>query len=133
MYQNNAEEIEPTFNEKLLAVDPNDVTFEVRKYSINIERAENLDVLESMNVKKKKCNFFNNDKKIENTIKSKPTKMLIDFNCLDSTSIQSFAIKKRQCKINCKVFIRKMLMLVKLSLMSFICELVETFYFPDKT
>ena len=63
MYQNNAEEIEPTFNEKLLAVDPNDVTFEVRKYSINIERAENLDVLESMNVKKKKCNFFNNDKK----------------------------------------------------------------------
>ena len=58
MYQNNAEEIEPTFNEKLLAVDPNDVTFEVRKYSINIERAENLDVLESMNVKKKKVQFF---------------------------------------------------------------------------
>ena len=47
------EETEQTFNEKLLARDPNDLAFEVRKYLINIERAENLDVLESMNVKKK--------------------------------------------------------------------------------
>ena len=42
------EEIEHTFNEKLLALDPNVPTFEARKYSINIERAENLEALESM-------------------------------------------------------------------------------------
>lgn len=58
----------------------------MRKYLIDIERAENLDALESMNKHKKRNNqkrkFFDIDKKIENTIKSKTTKM-IDFNCLD--------------------------------------------------
>ena len=43
------EEIEQTFNAKLLILDPNNRTFEARKCSINIERAENLDALESMN------------------------------------------------------------------------------------
>ena len=33
-------EIEQTFNEKILALDPNDPTFEARKYLINIERAK---------------------------------------------------------------------------------------------
>ena len=30
-------EIEQTFNKKILALDPNDPTFEARKYLINIE------------------------------------------------------------------------------------------------
>lgn len=46
-------EIEQTFNKKLLTLDANDLTFKARKYSIDIERAENLDVLESMNEHKK--------------------------------------------------------------------------------
>ena len=48
------EEMEQTINEKLLTLDPNEPTFGARKYWINIERAENLDVLESMNEHKKK-------------------------------------------------------------------------------
>lgn len=48
-------------------------------------------------------------KNIENTIKSKTTKIIIDFNCLDSASIQPLT-----------------------DLMSFIYELFETFYFPSK-
>ena len=48
------DEIEQTFDdEKLLALAPNDPTFEARKYSIKIERAENLDAFESMNEHKK--------------------------------------------------------------------------------
>ena len=92
------EEIKQTFKEKLLALDPNDLTFEARKYSINIERAENLNELESMNEYKKRNNkkrkFFDIDQKIQNSIKSKITKMLIHFNCLELASIQSFALKK---------------------------------------
>lgn len=87
------EDIEKTFNETLVAVDPNDPTFAARKYSINVERAENLDALESMS-EYKKNKFFDIDLKIENSVKSKTTKMLVDFNCLDSASIQSFAVKK---------------------------------------
>ena len=96
------EEIEQTFNEKFLALYSTDSTFEARKNSINMERAENLDALGSMNKHKKKkkknnqkCKFFDIDKKIENTIKFKTTKMVIDFNCLESASIQSFVIKKK--------------------------------------
>ena len=59
-------EIEQIFNEKLLTLDPNDLTFEARKYSANIERAENPDALESMNERKKNNQnhkFYDIDKK----------------------------------------------------------------------
>ena len=46
-------DIEQTFNEKLLALDPNDPTFAARKYSINVERVENIDALKSMSEYKK--------------------------------------------------------------------------------
>ena len=59
--------------------------------------------------------------------------MLIDFNCLDSALIQSFAVKKRNdnVKLTARFLSGKMLMFAKLSLMSFIYEFVETVYFPD--
>ena len=49
------EEIEQNYNSKLLSLDPNDPTFEARKYSINIERAESVDALESMQIHKKRA------------------------------------------------------------------------------
>ena len=59
--------------------------------------------------------------------------MLIDFNCLDSALIQSFAVKKRNdnVKLTTRFLSGKMLMFAKLSLMSFIYEFLETVYFPD--
>ena len=84
------EEIEQTFSEKLLTLDPNDLTFEARKYWVNIERAENLDALQ----KNQKHIFFNIDQIMENSLKSKATKALIDFGYLDSVLIQSVTIKK---------------------------------------
>ena len=71
-----SKEIEQTFNEKLLALDPNDLISEARKYSINIERAENLEALESMNKHNQKSKFLDIDNKIESTIKSKQQKGL---------------------------------------------------------
>ena len=64
------------------------------------------------NIKKRKITNVNSlisIKKNENTIKSRTTKIIIDFNCLDSASIQTLT-----------------------ELMSFIYELFETFYFPSK-
>ena len=58
-------EIQQRFNEKLLAPDSNDPTFEAKKYSINVERAENIDALESINEHKKnnqKRKFFDIDR-----------------------------------------------------------------------
>ena len=85
------QEIEQLFNEKFLALDPNDPTFEARKYSINIERAENLDAgirEETWKKKNQKCKLFDIDQKVKNSLKSKMTKVLIDFNYLHFVSIQ---------------------------------------------
>ena len=60
--------------------------------------------------------------------------MLIDFTCLDSPSIQSFAIKKNdKVKLTTRFLSGKMPMFSKLFLMSFIYDLVETFYFLNDT
>ena len=59
-------EIKQTFNEKLLVIHPNDPTFEARRYMTN-KKKDN-----------KKDKLFAIDQKIENSIKSKTTKMLID-------------------------------------------------------
>ena len=72
-------------------------------------------------------------KKIEKTIKSKTAKMIIDFNCLDSVSIETFAIKKNDnVKLTTRFLSGKILMFAKLSLMIFIYELIETFYFRSE-
>ena len=73
------------------------------------------------------------DQKIKNSIKSKATKMLIDFNCLDCSPIQSFALKKDNVKLTTRLLSAKLLMLAKLSLMSLIYELVKTFYYLHET
>lgn len=38
--------------------------------------------------------FFDIGDKIKNSLNSKTAKMIMDFNCLDPASIESFAIKK---------------------------------------
>ena len=59
--------------------------------------------------------------------------MLIDFNCLESASVQLFAVEKNDnVKLTTRFLSEKMLMFAKLSLMSFIYELIETFYFSDE-
>lgn len=59
--------------------------------------------------------------------------MIIDFNCLDSVSIETFAIKKNDnVKLTTRFLSGKILMFAKLSLMSFIYELIETFYFRSE-
>ena len=59
--------------------------------------------------------------------------MIIDFKCLDSVSIETFAIKKNDnVKLTTRFLSGKILMFAKLSLMSFIYELIETFYFRSE-
>ena len=54
--------------------------------------------------------------------------MLIDFNCLESSSIHSFSVKQNyNVKLITRFLSGKMLIIAKLSLMSFIYELIETF------
>ena len=59
--------------------------------------------------------------------------MIIDFDCETAASINSLSVNKNSnVKVTARFFSGKMLMSAKLSLMSFIYELVETFYFPSE-
>ena len=59
--------------------------------------------------------------------------MIFDLNCEESASIKSFAITKNdQVRVTTRFLSGKMLMFAKLSLMSFIYEIIETFCFPEK-
>ena len=59
--------------------------------------------------------------------------MILEFNNRESTSIKSFAVKKRDhIKVAPRFLSGKMLMFAKRSLMSFIYEVLETFCFPDE-
>ena len=82
---------------------------------------------------RRKITFYEIKQKIDNVLKSKTTIMTVDFCAEESASIKSFAIKKNdQIKVTTRFLSRKMLMFAKLSLMSFIYEMLETFCFPDK-
>ena len=72
------------------------------------------------------------DSKIEEAVDSGKTKMILKFNNQESASIKSFAVKRNDCiKGAIRFLCSKMLVFAKLSLMSFIYEVLETFYFPD--
>ena len=59
--------------------------------------------------------------------------MILDFCVDESVSIKSFAVKeKKEVGATTKFLSGKMLMFAKLSLMSFIYDILETFCFPDE-
>ena len=73
------------------------------------------------------------DVKIEEPVNSGRTKIVLEFNCQDAASIKSFAVKQSyHVNLTTKFLSRKILMFVKLSLMSFKYEMLETVSFPDK-
>ena len=71
--------------------------------------------------------------KIDHVSKSRTTKMIVDFCAEESVSIKSFAVKEKQeVQVTNRFLFGKMLMFAKLSVMSLIYVLLETFCFPDE-
>ena len=82
--------------------------------------------------KKKKKLAKDNDKKTEDFLENQQTKMIIDLDCEMSASVNSLAVNKTSVvKLTARFFSEKMLMFAKLLLMSFIYDMLETFYFPN--
>ena len=72
-------------------------------------------------------------KKIAESLDTRKTKMVVEFNDHESASIKSFAVKKHSSiKVTTRFMSGKSLMFAKLSLMSFIYEVIEIFCFPDE-
>ena len=60
------------------------------------------------------------------------TKVITDFDCESTVSVNSLAVNKTNVvKLTTRFISGKMLMFTKLSLMSFTYDMIETFYFPN--
>ena len=78
----------------------------------------------------KERKFQDIDAKIEEAINFNRTKMTLEFNCQESASIEPFAVKRSdQVKWATRFLSGKILMFAKLSVMSFIYEMLQTFCF----
>ena len=116
-------EINETFNNKVSSLDQNDQFFHMKKNSVEIER--------------KKGHQKNSLKDIEARIteseKQPKTKSVIEFDSKMACSVKAFAVKQNKTVMpKTRFFSGRMLMFAKLSLISFIYELIETFCFPNK-
>ena len=75
----------------------------------------------------------NVDEKIEECFNPRKTKMVIEFNNHQAASVKSIAVKKHNSiKVTTRFMSGKLLMFAKLSLKSFIYDVLETFCFPDE-
>ena len=129
------EEIIQTFQGKLSALNKNDSCYERRKEYCENKMEEELDAVDSFEESsmRKKRKLQDIDEKITDARDPRKARMTIEFNDLESASIKSFAVEKRnEVKVTTLFTSGKLLMFVKFSLKSFICDIVETFCFPKE-
>ena len=92
-----------------------------------------LSLLKKNKNRRRKRKFKDVDEKIEECQDPRKTKVVVELNNHESASIKSFAVKNHSSvKLTSCFMSRKLLMFAKLSLMSFIYEVIETFCFPDE-
>ena len=129
------EEIIQNFQNKIFNLNKNDPTYEARKKCYENKMEEELDSVESFakskNKKKRKLKYV--DEKIAESLDPRKTKMVTEFNNYEAASIKSTAVKKRNnIKVTTRFMSGKLLMFAKLSLKSFIYDVIEAFCFPDE-
>ena len=116
-------------------LDKNEPTYEARKQYFMEKMEEKLDAVnlfkKSKNKRKRKLQHIDN--KIEDCLNPRKTKMIFEFNNRESASIKLYAVKKRaNIKVISRFMAGKLLMFTKLSLKSFVCEIIETYCFPNE-
>ena len=113
------EELEQTFQAKVFALDKNDQTYEARKKYYEQKKEEDLDAVNSFekNKKAKKSTFKTIEEKIADCSDPRKAKMTIEFDKAKSSSVKSFAVKKKNVvKATTRFMSGKLLMFAKLSL-----------------
>ena len=126
-----------TENEQSIAVVREDGTFKrARIREIENAKKTNLDGLKSLVDKENKCKkrrMKEIETQVEDAPKNKKIKTMIDFDKTECNSINSILIKGSDTvNVSSRFSKRKMLMFVKLSLKSFVYDMIDVFCFPDE-
>ena len=129
--------VENKYNEKFHKLDKNDPFYEVKLSSIKTERKQGLESAQKLQEKKKRTkrkttmtDYFD---RIETANRKTNVKSVIDFGAEQSNSVKAM-ISKQNCNIKAttRFLSGKMLMFAKVSIKSFVCDMIDAFMFPDE-
>ena len=131
------QDIEEKFNEKLSKLDKEDQFYEIKLQAIKNERLQQIEAAEKFEQQKKKkkkrtklIDFA--DRKSE-ALTNQKVKSLIDFDEEYSCSISSIATEKsKKVNLTTRFLNGKMLMFHKVSITSFLYDLIDVFMFPNQ-
>ena len=132
------QKINQDFNQEMSEIKDNDPFKNIRITELQNRRAENFDALELLKkkekrMKKRKVKDDFQDRKIS-FLEDRRIKTMIDFEENNCSSIKSLVVKgSTNGKVSSRFIKGKMLMFAKLSIKSFVYDMIDVFCFPNET
>ena len=132
------EYVNNTFNDKFHKLNKNDPFYDIKLSTLKQEQNEGLESAKKFSEKKKKLkrkntivDYFD---RIEEAQQNTNIKSLIEFDYSHSNSIKAVIAKQNtNIKPTTRFLSGKMLMFAKISIKSFVCDIIDVFMFPDET
>ena len=132
------EYVNNTFNDKFHKLNKNDPFYDIKLSTLKQEQNEGLESAKKFSEKKKKLkrkntivDYFD---RIEEAQQNTNIKSLIEFDYSHSNSIKAVIAKQNtNIKPTTRFLSGKMLMFAKVSIKSFVCDIIDVFMFPDET
>ena len=131
-------DIDDEYNNTLNKLSKNDQFYEIKRSSIETQRKNSLDSLESFNKKnklnKRKRTIIDYVERKEVAYKNNKIKSIIDFEDDQANSIKSLAVEvKSNVAMTTRFMKGIMLMFAKTSLKGFVYDMIDVFMYPDDT
>ena len=131
-----SEDIQEIYNNERQLIKEDDKFYAARIRSLENRRHAETEALEAFKRKEKKhhkkAGLYSYADRLDVANKNDKVKSIIDFSDQDAASIKAVAIKKNdKIKITTRFMKGKMLMFSKISLKSFVYDIIDIFCFPD--
>ena len=129
--------VEEKFNDKLAKLNKEDQFFNIKYQTIRDERLANLEAAEKIDGYKKKnkkrTKLVDFSEREKEALTNQKIKYLIDFDEQYSASIKSLSIQKNtKIDLTTRFLNGKMLMFSKVSIKSFVYDIIDVFMFPNE-
>ena len=126
------------FTQQFHKLDANDLFYQIKLSSIKQEQQESLEAAQNLDEKRKKrkrkitiTDYI--DRMVEAQEKTN-VKSLIEFDQEHSNSIKAVMVKQNpNVKVTTRFLSGKLLMFAKVSIKSFVYDIIDVFMFPDET
>ena len=128
---------EEKFNDNIAKLDQNDLFYQIKyeshknDYLAEIEAAQQFESKKRKN--KRKMDLTDYSERMQKVLKDTKVKSLIDFDREQSASVKALSVEKNsKVKLTTRYLNGKMLMFSKLSIKSFVYDIIDVFMFPNE-